>query len=170
MAQSYFELLKKIKTQFATITSINYSLTPAIVKKVRDHKCEIYFAYNVTRTKKILRPYLKLATDFNSGQFLEFKNAYYSEFADDKKYPLNTEFDAQVPTATSVKEQRELLKNLQSLYEKVREFAFEKNLSDEQKKTLADYSETLSKTVPTDLLNFCKDTEPEYFAWIDENI
>ena len=170
MAKEYSELLKKIKFQFASITSINYSLTPAIVQKVRDNKCEVYFAYNVTREKKILRPYMKLATDFNSGQFLEFKNAYYSEFADDKKYPLNIKFDAKVPTATSVKEQMELVKNLQSLYEKVREFAFEENLSDEQKKILADYCKVLSETVPADLLNFCKDTEPDYFTWIKSNI
>ena len=167
MEKKYPELLNKIKSQFSMIVGMNYSLTPTIVKKVADKKCEVFFAYIVTREKKILRPYLKLVTDFNTGQFLEFKNAYYSEFADSEKYPLNTEFDAKIPTAETAKEQMNLIKNLQLLYEKVREFAFEKNLSDEQKNILEDYLKCLSKTIPTDLLNFCKNTEPEFFNWIE---
>lgn len=170
MAKEYPELLKKIKFQFASITSSNYFFTPAIVQKMHDNKCEVYFAYDVTREKKILRPYLKLVTDFNTGKFLEFQNAYYSEFADEKKYPLNMKFDAKVPTAKTVKEHMELVKNLQSLYEKVRVFAFEENLSDEQKKILTDYFKVLYKTLPADLLNFCKDTEPNFFNWIKSNI
>ena len=99
-----------------------------------------------------------------------FKNAYYSEFADSKKYPLTSEFDAKVPLATSAKEQIELIKNLQTLYEKVRVIAFEKNLSAENKTVLSEYANALSQTIPADLLNFCKNTEPQFFEWIAKNI
>lgn len=170
ISQEYPEQLKKIKEQFASIGFGNYSLAPAITKVVNGHKVEVYFAYNISRQKKILRPYLKLVTDFDKGLILEFKNAYYSEFADAKKYPLNAEFDAKVPVAKSAKEQMELLKNLQALYTQVRAFAFSEDVSTENKKILVDYNKCLSNTVPIDLLQFCKDTEPEFFSWITTNI
>lgn len=166
MTREYTEILKKIRVQFTAITGDNYSLTPAIVKTANGRKCEVYFAYKVSRDKKILRPYLKLVMDFETGLVLEFKNAYYSDFADAKKYPLNAEFNATVPVAKSAKEQMELLKNLQALYVKIRELAFARNLSSAEKNFLTDYAECLAKTVPTDLLNFCKDTEPEFFDWL----
>ena len=168
MAQEYSEQLKKIKGQFATIAGGNFSLTPAIVKTKHGRKVEVYFAYSISK-KKILRPYLKLVTDFNSGIILEFKNAYYDDFADAKKYPLNAEFDAAVPVAHSAKEQMELLKNLQALYGRVREFAFEENLSAEENRTLNDYADCLAKTLPIDLLNFCKDSESEFFNWLSRH-
>lgn len=170
MAQNYQELLKKLKIQFTAITGSNYSFTPAIVELNQNRKCEVYFAYNISPKKKILRPYFKLVTDYKTGIILEFKNAYYSEFADSKKYPLTSEFDAKVPLATSAKEQIELIKNLQTLYEKVRVIAFEKNLSAENKTVLSEYANALSQTIPEDLLNFCKNTEPQFFEWIAKNI
>lgn len=170
ISHGYPEQLKKIKERLAAVAGSNYFLTPAIVKTMRTHKVEIYFAYNVSRQKKILRPYLRLVTDFDSGVILEFKNAYYSEFADDKKYPLNLTFNAEVPVARSIKEQMVLLENLRVLYMKVREFSFDNDLSADNKQILRDYAECLSKTVPTDLLNFCKDTEPEFFNWIKTGI
>ena len=168
--REYPEQLRKIKKCFAEIAGNNYFLTPAVVKTVRGRKVEVYFAYNISRQKKILRPYLKLVTDFNNGIILEFKNAYYSDFAYAKKYPLTAEFDANVPVAKSAKEQSTLLNELQGLYAKIRVFAFAETLSDEEKQTLKDYAECLSKTVPTDLLNFCKDTEPEFFNWITNGV
>lgn len=170
ISRGYPEQLKKIKEWLAAIAGNNYFLTPAIVKTVRMHKVEVYFAYNVSRQKKILRPYLRLVTDFDSGVILEFKNAYYSEFADDKKYPLNSTFNAEVPVARSIKEQTALLENLRALYMKVREFSFDNDLSADNKQTLRNYAECLSKTVPTDLLNFCKDTEPEFFNWVKTGV
>ena len=170
ISRGYPEQLKKIKEQLAVIAGSNYFLTPAIVKTVRTRKVEVYFAYNVSRQKKILRPYLKLVTDFDSGVILEFKNAYYSEFADDKKYPLNSTFNAEVPVARSIKEQMALLENLRALYMKVRKFSFDNDLSADNKQILRDYAECLSKTVPTDLLNFCKDTEPEFFNWVKTSV
>lgn len=170
MKPEYTELLKRIKTQFATIAGTNFSFTPAIVKLAHGRKCEVYFAYGISSKEKILRPYIRLVTDFENGLFLEFKNAYYSDFADDKKYPLNMEFNAKVPVAKSVKEQQALIKNLQTLYTKVRTFAFSKDLSTEDKNTLANYTECLSKTIPADLLNFCKNTEPEFFRWLSSSL
>ena len=164
--RGYPEQLKKIKERLAAIVAGNYSLTPAIVKMAHGRKVEVYFAYNISRQKEILRPYLKLVTDFDKGLILEFKNAYYSEFADAKKYPLNAEFDAKVPVAKSAKEQMALLNELQELYVKVRGISFTETLSDEDKQTLADYDASLSKTVPVELLAFCKDTEPEFFNWV----
>ena len=107
-----------------------------------------------------------MVTDFDSGVILEFKNAYYSEFADAKKYPLNAEFDAKVPVAKSAKEQMALLNELQELYVKVRVISFTETLSDEDKQTLADYDASLSNTIPAELLAFCKDTELEFFNWV----
>ena len=170
MALEFSDILKKIKAQFVTITGDNYFFTPPIIKVVNNRKFEIFFAYKISMKQKILRPYLKLATDFNGGFIVEFKNAYYSEFADNKKYPLNLEFNASVPVAKSVKEQTDLLKKLNLLYEKVRQFAFAGNLSNDERNILADYSKILTATVPVDLLNFCRDTEPDFFNWIRRNI
>lgn len=168
--QEYAEQLKKIKARFTAITGGNYSFTPAILKNVRDRKVEIYFAYSVSANRKILRPYLKIVTDFAGGLILEFKNAYYSDFVDGAKYPLNAEFDAKVPVAQSVKEQMAFLKELQELYAKVRSFAFADNLSAEDKKILAAYGECLSKTVPAELLSFCRVAEPEFFDWAEKTL
>ena len=166
ISHEYPEQLKKIKEHFAAIASNNYFLTPAIVKMTGERKSEVYFAYNISKQKKIIRPYMKLITDFDSGIILEFRNAYYSDFADAKKYPLNATFDAKVPVAKSAKEQMALLNELQELYSKVRVISFTETLSDEDKQTLADYDACLSKTVPVELLAFCKDTEPEFFNWV----
>ena len=169
-APEYSEQLKVVKAKFTAFVNGNFSFTPAIVKILNGHKCEVYFAYRGIGSKKILRPYLKLVKDFNSVTILEFKNAYYDDFADCKKYPLDTEFNATVPISRTVKEQMERLKTLQMLYTKVREFSFEDNLSNADKRILNQYAVCLSETVPVDLLNFCKDTESEFFTWIDTNL
>ena len=164
----YSEQFKAIKAKFTALVGYNFSFTPAVVKIVNGHKCEVYFAYRGIG-KKILRPYLKLVTDFNGGTILEFKNAYYDDFANTEKYPLGTEFDATVPTARTAKEQMEQLKTLQRLYAQVRDFAFAENLPDTNKRLLNQYAACLAETVPADLLNFCKETEPKFFAWLDAN-
>ena len=143
VAPEYSEQLKRIKAKFAALVGGNFAF------------------------KKILRPYMRLITDFNSGLILEFKNACYDDFADSEKYPLGTEFDAAIPVSRTAVEQMERVKNLQLLYTKVRGFSFAENLSDAEKKTLSRYVACLSDTVPVDLLNFCKETEPKFFAWID---
>lgn len=165
----YPEQLQKVKAKFTALVGGNFAFTPAIVKMVNGRKCEVYFAYASVARKNFLRPYLKLVTDFNGGTILEFKNAYYDDFADSKKYPLNTEFNATVPVSKTAKEQINRLKNLQTLYIQVREFAFDVNLSAADKRILNQYATCLSETVPVDLLNFCKDTEPEFFTWLNSN-
>ena len=168
-APEYPEQLKAVKSKFTALVGNNFSFTPAIVKMANGRKCEIYFAYSGVGNKKILRPYLKLVTDLNGGTILEFKNAYYDDFANGEKYPLGAKFDATVPISLTAKEQMERLKTLQTLYIKVRDFAFAENLSAANKQLLNQYAACLAETVPADLLNFCKDTEPEFFAWLDAN-
>ena len=169
-APEYADQLKAVKAKFNALVGSNFSFTPAIVKMVHGRKCEVYFAYkrDIVR-KKIPRPYLKLVTDFNGGMILEFKNAYYDDFADSEKYPLETEFKATVPVSRTTKEQLDRLNTLQMLYTKFRDLAFEENLSDSEKRLLSQYAECLSETVPVELLSFCKDTESEFFTWLDAN-
>lgn len=165
----YTDILKRVHSQTAALIGRNFSLTPAVIEIVNGRKYEIYFAYNAAQREGISRPYLKFVTDYKTGLLLEFKNAYYSDFADSKKYPLDKKFSAKVPAATTVKEQGELLKNLKELYEKVRAFAFAEEISDAERDILNRYAKILAATVPAELLDFCKYTAPEFFRWIENH-
>lgn len=165
-SQEYAKVLNKTAAQFSALAGNNYSFTPAIPTMIQGRKYEIYFAYRITPDRKILRPYLKLATDYMTGNIMEFKNAAYSDFADNEKYPRDKKFNADVPVAKTAREQMALLKNLQATYEKVRVFAFNEELSNEEQNILAEYIKALKDTVPSDLLDFCVKTEPKFFEWL----
>lgn len=164
--QEYAIVLNKTVAQFSALAGNNYSFTPAIPTMIQGRKYEIYFAYRIAQDRTIPRPYLKLATDYMTGNIVEFKNAAYSDFADTEKYPREKNFNANVPVAKTAREQMTLLKNLQATYEKVRVLAFNKELSNEEQDILAEYVKALKDTVPSDLLAFCVDTEPKFFEWL----
>ena len=165
-ALEYVAALKKTAKQFSALAGNNYSFTPAIPAIIQGRKYEIYFAYRIGRDKKILRPYLKVVADYITGNIVEYRNAAYSDFADSVKYPLEKIFDASVPLAETAHEQMALLKKLQMKYEKVREFAFKKDLLNEELDILACYVKALKETIPNGLLKFCVDTEPQFFEWL----
>lgn len=165
-ALDYATALKKTIKQFSALTGTNYSLTPAIPTIIQEQKYEIYFAYRISRDKKIIRPYLKLVADYRTGDIVEYKNAAYTDFVDSEKYPREKILDASVPIAKTAREQMILLKNLQAIYEKIRPFAFKKELLSKEQDILEGYVKILKKTIPDDLLNFCVDTEPQFFEWL----
>ncbi len=163
----YNNILKKIRAQLEALVGRNFSLTPAVIEIVNNRKVEVYFAYSAKSHEGILRPYLKLVTDYETGVLLEFKNAYYSDFVDSKKYPLGKKLSTKVPVAKTVKEQGELLKNLQTLYEEIRPVVFIRNISSEDRNNLENYAKVLADTIPPELLDFCKAAEPQFFDWIE---
>lgn len=170
MTVLYKDLLKKVKRQMTEITGNGYSLTPAFVKEENGHKCEVYFAYNLSGKGDITRPYIRLVTDYGTGIILEYRNAHYCEFANADKFPLDGKMSPKVPIAKSAAEQAELLNKLLSLYESVREFALSEDISDEERKTLAEYRQCLYDTIPAELMAFCVDAEKDFFEWIDKSI
>ena len=164
--REYATILKKTAEQFSVLAGNNYSLTPAIPKIIQGRKYEIYFAYIITQDRKILRPYFKVAADYATGEIVEFQNSIYSDFVDNEKYSRDKKFNAEVPMAKTAREQMILLKNLQSKYEKVRVFAFQEELSNNEKIFLKDYVKAIEETIPNELLNFCIENEPFFFDWI----
>ena len=168
MAKGYENILAKVKRQMAEIMGSEYSLTPAILKKIDGNKCEVYFAYQISGKGEISRPYIRIVADYETGVILEYQNAYYREFADCNKFPLNSGLDVEVPVAKTAKQQWELVQRLRFFHETVREFAFEDRITDRERKLLEDYRECFHNTVPAGLMEFCKDTECEFFLWMDK--
>lgn len=167
MAKRYEEIQEKVRRQLRVIMGNGYSLTPAILKKKNGNKCEVYFAYRISGEGDISRPYIRVVTDYETGVVLEFQNAYYHEFADNSRFPLDSRLELKVPTAKTAAQQKELVKQLCLLHEKVREFAYSESLSQEERKTLTKYRECFRDTVPAELMVFCADTEKEFFEWMD---
>ena len=170
MAICYKDVLERVKRQLSAIMHSTWSLSPAFVRMVNGNKCEIYYAYNFVGKGAIYRPYIRLAVDYGSGTLLEFRNAYFAEFADAERFPLDMEINPAVPYAKTVQEQSALLEKLQSLYEKVREFAYEEALSSTQRELLNEYSHCLQRTVPRDLMDFFAAEEKDFFAWIHNSL
>ncbi len=164
----YRDKLINVKKQIVAITGSGCSLTPAIIQMVNGHKCEVYFGYNRLEKGKMGRPYLRVAADYETGRILHFQNAYYSEFSDKEKYPLDKEMSLDVPVAKSVKEQGELLKRLERLYEKISAIAFSEFVLEENVKALKEYQKCLEDTVPPDLMAFMIDTETDFFQWMHQ--
>lgn len=143
------------------------TLTPAAVETVNGHKCEVVFGYAIRANKTLSRPAVKIVTDYDSGTILLYQNAFFREFADAAKYPVDASLRAGVPTAKTAKEQLQLVREMTDLYECVRTFALEDNLTVDQKSICKSYRDCLAATVPTDLLAFCKDTEPAFYSWLE---
>lgn len=168
MVKKYEDILVKVKKQLMEIMGNGYSLTPAILKKKGGNKCEVYFAYYISGKGDISRPYIRMVADYETGVILEYQNAHYQEFADSSKFPLEVGINPAVPAAKTAGEQWELVQRLRSLHETVREFAFEDRITDKERKLLEDYRECFHNTVPAGLMEFCMDTEREFFSWMDK--
>ena len=148
----------------------NCFLTPAIVKMSNGHKCEVYFGYNIRANGKMARPHMRVVSDYETGTLLEFQNAFYSEFADTEKYPLDRWMDPQVPVAKSAREQKELMEKLQMSYEKIRPAAFSEDISEDTVRELKEYRKCLADVLPAGLLAFCEQTEADFFKWMNRII
>lgn len=170
MLMKYKDILGKVKNQITAILGKGYSFTPAIIKEKDGHKCEVYFVYHISENGGISRPYIRLVTDCDTGVILEYKNAYYHEFADANKFPLGSVMNADVPAAQKACEQLELLDKQRALYEYVREFAYSENISDEEQKILREYRKCLFDMVPIELMDFCLYTENAFFFWMDKKL
>lgn len=170
MAMTYQDIILKVRKQIALMAGGSYFLTPAVVKVSNGHKCEVYFVYHIPASGKMIRPHMRVVSDFETGTVLEFRNAFYSEFADAEKYPLGSPMNPQVPVAKSAGEQKELIGKLQSSYEKVRQIAFSEDISQDAIKELEEYRKCLADALPTELLAFCEQTEPSFFEWMNHVI
>ena len=166
MMTTYETAAKELREKLSVLTGGSYEMGPWLPCRIQGHLCEQIFLYSATG-KKRTRPYLRVLINSQTGAVLEFRNAYVEDFADGSKYPLGGTMDYSVPTAKSATEQGELLKKLDEVYAQVRTFAYAETLEEDQKTALKEYARCLERTVPAELLAFCKDAEPAFFCWLE---
>ena len=133
---------------------------------INGHQTDRYFLYPNSTAKRRSRPIVWMELDGTSGTVLRMNHCYAADFVNSEEYPFDKLIDYSL-TDTTVSAQMARIRRLQALYNDVKIAAFQKELSDEQKNAVMEYTRTLEEAVPVALIPFYHELGRSFFAWIN---
>ena len=141
----------------------SHALSEPVYNQIQNQLTLRYFLYPVHGGQ---RPIAALETDYNTGLLLRFEHILCEDFI--TNVPADTQLDYKVQ-AVSATEQLKHLYALRALTKSIAEFAFQRDLTSEQRRTMKDYSQQLKNTVAPSLLPFYTALGSTFFSWLNEN-
>ena len=114
-----------------------------------------------------LRPEAWLEWSGETGELIHFSHCRDRDFVDTARYPLDQEADYTISAAGGAMGQVRRLRQLRSLYARLREFAFAKTLTAEQSAVAQEYAQLLSQAVAPGLRPYYEGLGGDFLRWLE---
>lgn len=170
--KTYTQILPDIRSKVTQICGTNFGISFPFVDLINGVKVEKVFIYPVSQTEMRTRPFGVITTSIEDGVILKYENAYLFDFVDTEKYPFNKKISYAIPDGSkkTVKEHQLEINIIFKLYEAIRNFAFEEELTAEQTEILAKYYVIFEKTVPSSNMPFYEALSENYMKWVIKHV
>lgn len=168
----YNEILPDIRSKVTQICGGNFGISFPFVDLVDGIRVEKVFIYPVSNEKMRTRPFAAVTFSMEDGMILKYENAYLYDFADTEKYPFDKKISYEIPDGSkkTVKEHQLELSIIFKLYEAIRNFAFNEELSAEQAEILTKYYVIFEKTVPSSNIPFYEALSEKFMKWVIKHV
>lgn len=170
--KTYVQILPEIRNIITQICGANFGISFPIVDLINGVKVEKMFIYPVYPTEMRTRPFAVVTTSMEDGAILRFENAYLVDFLDTEKYPFDKKISYAIPDGSkkTVKEHQLEINIIFKLYEAIRNFAFNEELTAEQTEILTKYYVIFEKTVPSSNMPFYEALSEKYMKWVINHV
>lgn len=159
---SIFPTVKEMSASlFGDAVSLSYPI-PDITHAIR---VERYFLYPAGNTLTRSRPFGTVTVEMETGRLLSFQDCRIQDFMDPEKYPFDQKISYELPRKIGIRQLKTEQSLINKLYESVRCFAFEENLTEEQKELLRKYWALFLSSVPTSLLPYYQKLGKNFYRW-----
>lgn len=164
MEMNKTDLRNRMLAALKTATGANFAMSFAMPVCRNGMVLDAAFLYATGVPSNMrTRPFAMIVYDPASGTLLKYQNAYLDDFMGEGR-SMAEKVDYSVPGAVSAREQGELVRKVNALYEEVRGFALKETLSAEETEKLGAYKESFFKAVPAGLLPYYEALSPDFYA------
>ena len=157
--------MKRIEEMMASVVKNNYlvianleldAFSYPIPGKNGERTVERFFLYsNQPKTIKS-RPYAWLVIDSETGGIVQFSRCECIDFAQNLQMPMEQQIDYSAPLKGSHKELRDKQLEFNSVYVRIREFAFSTTVDEGQREALLQY-----------VMPFYQLLSPDFYEWMN---
>lgn len=159
----YIDYGKKLYDMTGGVTGY---IVPAIENGVQVERTFLKFSV----PGQLFRPFSWVGFDKKSGTLMYYRHCMMQDFMDTEKYPASTKLKGEFSSPRTPKQQIGYEKELVERYEAIRDFVFEENIPEEQKKLVREFREQWELTVMTDLIPYYEALSPEFFEWLEKSV
>ena len=163
--KAYADVFPGIKAMVAYLFGDQVSLSYPMPDVTHAVRVERYFLYPAGNKLTRCRPFGILTVEMDNGRLLSYPHCRIKDFMETEKYPFDQEISYELPRKIGVKQFKVEQSQINKLYESVRIFAFEENLSDEQKELLSQYWALLLQSVPASLQPYYQKMGKNFYQW-----
>jgi hypothetical protein len=170
--KAYFEILPELRNKITELCGSNFGISFPFVDLIGGVKVEKVFIYPVSPKEMRTRPFGVVTFSMEDGLILKYENAYVFDFVDREKYPFDKKISYEIPDGgkKTVKEHKLEMDIIFKLYEAIRNFAFEEELTKEQVEILTKYYVIFEKSVPSSNIPFYKALSEKYMEWVIKHV
>ena len=162
------ELRRKRVSELKKMLGTNFAVSNFVPSVVSDQLVDVAFLYPVgTADPKRTRPFAKIIIEHKTGILLDYSNSFINDFMDSEKYPMDMKIDYSISKLSCVAEVKQVLYNVETLYDDVCDMFVKEELSNEDKLKLSSFMDNFYKSIPCETLEFYQALSPEFFGWIN---
>ena len=163
--KTYTDVFRKVREMVSYLFGDQVSLSYPVPDVTHGVRVERYFLYPAGNTLTRSRPFGILTVEMDNGRLLSFQDCRLRDFMDTDKYPFDQKISYELPRKIGVKQFKVEQSLINKLYESVRGFAFEENLTDKQKELLSKYWVLLLRSVPASLQPYYQKMGKNFYRW-----
>lgn len=169
--KKYSEILEKNRGIINALGG-NSSISFPVPDLVNGILVEKVFLYPTSPMELRTRPFALVTSAMEDGTILKYENAYVYDFVPTQRHSFEEKISYEIPDSEkkSLREHRLELELLPKLYEEIRTFVFNENLTPEQREILTKYYVIFEKSVPTAQLPFYDGMSENYKKWVVNHV
>jgi len=134
----------------------------AIITLFQDTKIDCFFLYSYNRhTKIVCPPYARIAIDSTN------RSVAYYHYADDKPFVHNMPENF-ISSNICDDTYKNWINVYENSYAKIRNFAFQENISDVQKVVLKDYKSSFEYIIDKEIQPYYYELSPSFWNWLEK--
>ncbi len=168
--------MKKIEEIMASVVKNNYlvianleldAFSYPVPGKNGERTVERFFLYsNQPKTIKY-RPYAWIVIDSETGRIVQFSRCECIDFAQNLQIPMERQIDYSAPLKVSHKELRNKQLEFNSVYARMREFAFSTTIDESRKDVLFQYKNLQEQLINVEVMPFYQSLSPDFYEWMN---
>lgn len=165
MPMTFEQLRPGIKQTVSQMLGEGVALSYPLAERLGGQLCDSFFVYHGGMQTLRTRPFAKISFLAEDGTLVHYQDARVLDFMPAGQYPFARKIHYELQAAPSIQEYQTRQTMLYKLYERIRRFAYQPELTEQEREQLSVYCMQLALGEPRELIPFYRSLVPEFYQW-----
>ena len=165
MPMIFEQLRPGIKQTVSQMLGEGAALSYPLAEQLGGQLCDSFFVYHSGVQTLRTRPFAKISFLAEDGTLVLYQDARVLDFMPAEQYPFSRKIHYELQGTPSVQEYQTRQAMLYKIYEQIRRFAYQPELTKQNQEQLGVYCMQLAFSEPRELIPFYRSLAPGFYQW-----